>query len=106
MNTSIRSVTPIKCTTKARVVVTSGEGVQVTACPLDEDANKKYMVEVFSAGWNRKIDYQISEPPQVLSVEFLEPEDGEFSFSWLELSKMPPQGFLSKIDIFYSSYSI
>lgn len=88
LNTSIQSITPIKCTTKTRVVLTTGEGIQITACPLDDDAGNKHIVEVFSSGWNRKIDYQMVESSKVISVEFLEPEEGEFSFTWLELSKI------------------
>lgn len=97
LNTSLKSVAPNKCTTKARVVVTTGEGIQITACPMDEDSSSKYIVEVFSAGWNRKIDYETVEPSQVISVEFLEPQSGEYTFTWLELSKMPPPSLLGML---------
>lgn len=34
LNTSIESVTPDRCETKSRIVITSGEGVTIIACPL------------------------------------------------------------------------
>lgn len=102
LNTSLKSAQN-KCTTKARVVVTTGEGIQITACPLDEDSSSKHIVEVFSAGWNRGINYQASEPKQVISVEFLEPHSGEYTFTWLELSKMPPPSFLSNFSKIFSN---
>lgn len=51
-------------------------------------------MEIFSSGWNRDFGYLATDPPRVVSVEFLEAEDGDFSFSWLEMSRRPPQGLI------------
>lgn len=95
-NTSIHSSAPMKCETKARVVLTTGEGVSITACPLGQDAARKHVVEVYSSGWNSKIDFQAKFASKVVSVEFLEPEDGDYSFTWLELTRKPPQGLFGR----------
>ncbi|XP_055536271.1 uncharacterized protein LOC129724969 isoform X2 [Wyeomyia smithii] len=92
-NASLSTVTPIRCNTKARVVITNGEGVSVTACPLPDDTSHRHTVEVFSAGWTRKHPNFELEPSKVISVEFLQPDHGEYSFSWLELSKRPSASY-------------
>ncbi|XP_058836455.1 uncharacterized protein LOC131693017 isoform X2 [Topomyia yanbarensis] len=89
-NASLSTVTPIRCNTKARVVITDGEGVSITACPLPDDTGHRHVVEVFSAGWSRKHPYFGADPSKVISVEFLHPDSGPYSFSWLELSKRSP----------------
>ncbi|XP_038115047.1 uncharacterized protein LOC6050731 isoform X2 [Culex quinquefasciatus] len=92
-NTSLSTVTPIRCPTKARVVITNSEGVSVTACPLPDDTSHRHVVEVFSAGWTRKHPHFGIEPSKVISVEFLQPDNGAYSFSWLELTKRPAKSF-------------
>ncbi|XP_058457818.1 uncharacterized protein LOC131434755 isoform X2 [Malaya genurostris] len=92
-NASLSTVTPIRCNTKARVVITNSEGVSVTACPLPDDTAHRHVVEVFSAGWNRKHPNFGAEPSKAISVEFLQPENGPYSFSWLELSKRSFKSF-------------
>uniref|UniRef100_A0A1B0CN39 CUB domain-containing protein n=1 Tax=Lutzomyia longipalpis TaxID=7200 RepID=A0A1B0CN39_LUTLO len=94
VNTSMKTSATHKCTTKSRVILTTGEGVSVTACPLDSDSSRRHTIEVFSSGWNRDFSYLATDPPRVVSVEFLEAEDGDFAFSWLEMSKRPPQGLI------------
>ena len=92
--------TPVKCSTRARVVITSGEGISVTACPLSDDASSRHNVEVFSTGWARKAPFYGAEPSKVVSIEFINPDDEEYSFTWLELSKKPHAAsseFLGKI---------
>lgn len=86
-NASFSVVTPIRCHTKSRVIITNGEGISVTACPLPEDTNHRHVVEVFSAGWTRKHPFFGAEASRVVSIEFLNPEDGSYAFSWLELTK-------------------
>ncbi|XP_035794280.1 uncharacterized protein LOC118467651 isoform X1 [Anopheles albimanus] len=86
-NASFSVVTPIRCHTKSRVIITNGEGISVTACPLPEDTNHRHVVEVFSAGWSRKHPFFGAEASRVVSIEFLNPEDGSYAFSWLELTK-------------------
>ncbi|XP_059613973.1 uncharacterized protein LOC132260076 [Phlebotomus argentipes] len=94
VNTSMKTRTAENCITKARVILTTGEGLSITACPLGSDAGRRHTVEIFSSGWNRDFGYLATDPPRAVSVEFLEAEDGDFSFSWLEMSKRPPQGLI------------
>ncbi|XP_055630213.1 uncharacterized protein LOC129771009 isoform X2 [Toxorhynchites rutilus septentrionalis] len=91
-NASLSTVTPIRCNTKSRVVITNSEGVSITVCPLPDDTTHRHVVEVFSAGWTQHQPYFESEPSRVISVEFLQPDDGTYSFSWLELTRRPPPG--------------
>lgn len=67
-------------------------GFSITVCPLESDSSKRHLIEFFSAGWRQPNRIESKEPSSVVSVEFLEPDDGDFSFSWLELSKRPLQG--------------
>lgn len=97
--TMLRSISSNVCSTKARVVITTGDMVQITGCPTDSDESTNHIVEVFSAGWNKRFDFEAIEYSQVISVEYLEPEDGNFIFSWLELSKLPAQGFYGNVHI-------
>ncbi|XP_050073509.1 uncharacterized protein LOC126561419 isoform X1 [Anopheles maculipalpis] len=87
-NASFSAVTPIRCYTKSRVIITNGEGISVTACPLPEETKHRHVVEVFSAGWGRKHPFFGAEASRVVSVEFLNPDEGgHYAFSWLELTK-------------------
>lgn len=70
-------------------------GVQVTACPLDHDTSHRHVVEVFSAGWDRRNFYEEAKYSPVICVEYLEPADGNFAITWLEMSRRLPEG-LSK----------
>ncbi|XP_052859858.1 uncharacterized protein LOC128267111 [Anopheles cruzii] len=92
-NASFSAVTPIRCYTKARVIITNGEGISVTACPLPDESKHQHVVEVFSAGWGRKHPFFGPETSRVVSVEFLNPEDGQYAFSWLELTKRPTASY-------------
>uniref|UniRef100_A0A336KH36 CSON011022 protein n=1 Tax=Culicoides sonorensis TaxID=179676 RepID=A0A336KH36_CULSO len=91
-NTSIRNDTPMRCDTKGRVIITTGDGVSITACPLDHDTSHRHVVEVFSAGWNRRNIYEDNKFSPVISVEYLEPVDGNFAVTWLEMQRRLPEG--------------
>lgn len=88
----------IHCGTKTRMIVTTGEGLSVTICPIEEDdASRDQVVEIFSSGWNKKFSYLSKESPKQISVELLEPESRqELTFSWLEMSRFPIQGMFGK----------
>ncbi|XP_037908293.1 uncharacterized protein LOC119649946 isoform X2 [Hermetia illucens] len=94
MNTSLSYTLAEKCPTPARVVLTTGEGASITACPLDENSGIYEYVEIFSAGWKEKTDYEHGNPSKVISVEFLRPENGEYSFTWMEMIPRPPLGLV------------
>lgn len=88
----------VHCASRTRAIITSGEGLSVTLCPMEEDeANDEQVVEVFSSGWNRKFVYLSKESPKQISVELLEPDTRmELAFSWLEMSRSPMQGLLGE----------
>lgn len=92
-NASLSTVTPIRCNTKSRVIISNSEGVSLTACPLPDETPHRHMVEVFSAGWTHLHPHFGIEPSKVISVEFLHPDDQTYSFTWLEISKRGSQGF-------------
>ncbi|XP_029726486.2 uncharacterized protein LOC109623124 isoform X2 [Aedes albopictus] len=86
-NASLSTVTPIRCYTKSRVIISNSEGVSLTACPLPDDTPHRHMVEVFSAGWTHLHPHFGIEPSKAISIEFLHPDDQTYSFTWLEISK-------------------
>lgn len=88
----------IDCASRTRAIITTGEGLSVTLCPIEEDeASSDQVVEVFSSGWNRKFVYLSRESPKQISVELLEPDSRlEITMSWLEMSRSPIQGLYGK----------
>lgn len=92
-NASLSVTTPIRCNTKSRVIISNSEGVSLTVCPLPDDTPHRHLVEVFSAGWTHKQPYFGIEPSKVISIEFIHPDDGPYSFTWLEISKRPPPSY-------------
>jgi hypothetical protein len=56
---------------------------------MDQDTSSRHIVEVFSAGWNQKNIFEGPEMSKVISVEYVNPEEGDFAFTWLELTKKP-----------------
>ncbi|XP_054735461.1 uncharacterized protein LOC129242692 [Anastrepha obliqua] len=89
MNTTIVGTSSYRCETKARVVLTTSEGLTITACPLSPDSKAYEFVEIFSSGWNERPIYSISNRSKAISVEYLRPENGDFTFNWMELVPRP-----------------
>ncbi|XP_059217069.1 uncharacterized protein LOC106091151 isoform X2 [Stomoxys calcitrans] len=88
-NTSIAVTSSYRCETNARAVLTTSEGLTITACPLSPDSKAYEFVEIFSAGWNERPNFAIANRSKAISVEFLRPENGDFSFNWMELIPGP-----------------
>lgn len=87
----------VQCGSRTRAIITTGEGLSVTLCPLEEgDANEEDVVDVFSSGWNRKFVYLGKESAKQISVELLEPDSRELTLSWLEMSRSPMQALLGE----------
>uniref|UniRef100_W8C8T0 CUB domain-containing protein n=1 Tax=Ceratitis capitata TaxID=7213 RepID=W8C8T0_CERCA len=89
MNTTVIGTSSYRCQTKARVVLTTSEGLTITACPLSLDSNVYEYVEIFSAGWNERPIYSMANRSKAISVEYLRPENGDFTFNWMELVPRP-----------------
>lgn len=64
-------------------------GLTITACPLAPDSKSYEFVEIFSTGWNERPNFAIANRSKAISVEFLRPENGDFSFNWMELIPGP-----------------
>lgn len=64
-------------------------GLTITACPLSPDSKAYEFVEIFSAGWNERPIYSIANRSKAISVEYLRPENGDFTFNWMELVPRP-----------------
>ncbi|XP_030385378.1 uncharacterized protein LOC115632387 isoform X2 [Scaptodrosophila lebanonensis] len=78
-----------RCETKSRAVLTTAEGLSITACPLSPDSNAYEFVEIFSAGWNERPNFALVNRSKAISIEFLRPGNGEFTFNWMELAPRP-----------------
>lgn len=73
------------CITKARFVFTNGEGLSITACPLNENAAENSFVEIFSSGWDSYNDFKDVHPIRSISIEYLDPDDQDYQFTWFEM---------------------
>lgn len=72
-------------------------GLTITACPLAPDSKAYEYVEIFSAGWNERPNFAIANRSKAISVEFLRPENGDFSFNWMELIPGPTLSIAGKL---------
>lgn len=72
-------------------------GLTITACPLDPNSRTYEYVEIFSAGWNERPNFAISNRSKAISVEFLRPQNGYFSFSWMEITPRPTISIAGKL---------
>lgn len=80
-------------------------GLTITACPLAPDSKAYEYVEIFSAGWNERPNFAIANRSKAISVEFLRPENGDFSFNWMELIPGPTLSIAGKFAITASIYT-
>ncbi|KAM8710823.1 hypothetical protein ACLKA7_017451 [Drosophila subpalustris] len=78
-----------RCETKSRAVLTTSEGLTIVACPLSPDSNAYEFVEIFSSGWNERPNFALINRSKAISVEFLRPSNGEYTFNWMELVPRP-----------------
>lgn len=80
--------------TKSRVVLTNAEGTSVTACPLSENSALSDYVEMFSSGWHDQQNFKEPQFSAGISVEYINPDHEEYSFTWMEMVPRPHQGLL------------
>ncbi|XP_033240183.1 uncharacterized protein [Drosophila pseudoobscura] len=78
-----------RCETKSRAVLTTSEGLTIVACPLSPDSNGYEFVEIYSSGWNERPNFALVNRSRAISVEFLRPGNGEYTFNWMELVPRP-----------------
>lgn len=75
----------IHCSTKARFVLTNGDGLSVTACPGRENSIDNSFVEMFSSGWDNHNDFKDIRPIRSISVEYIDPDELDYQFTWFEM---------------------
>lgn len=91
--TSTRS-SSTECETKSRVILSNAEGVSITACPLSDNSAQNSYVEMFSAGWHDQHNFEEPIISRAISVEYINPDHEEYSFTWLEMVPRPPLGLV------------
>ncbi|KPU78217.1 uncharacterized protein Dana_GF10200, isoform B [Drosophila ananassae] len=89
LNTTYVHTDTWRCETKSRAVLTTSEGLTIVACPLSPDSSAYEYVEIFSSGWNERPNFALINRSRAISVEFLRPGNGEYSFNWMELVPRP-----------------
>ncbi|KAH8286094.1 hypothetical protein KR054_002518, partial [Drosophila jambulina] len=89
LNTTFVQSDTWRCETKSRAVLTTSEGLTIVACPLSPDSSAYEFVEIFSSGWNERPNFALINRSRAISVEFLRPGNGEYSFNWMELIPRP-----------------
>lgn len=93
-NASHRPQSSAHCETKARVIISNAEGVSTTACPLGDNSALSDYVEMFSAGWHDQSNFEHPQISRAVSVEYINPDHEDYSFTWLEMVPRPPMGLV------------
>lgn len=74
--------------------MTNGNGVSITACPLNENSAQNDYVELFSAGWQNFHNFKDPIPSRSISIEYIYPDQLDYTFIWLEMYPRPPLGLV------------
>lgn len=103
-NLSIKTSYYARCSTKARFILTNGEGLSVTVCPANENTVDKSFVEIFSSGWDTYNQFKEPHPVRSISVEYIDPDDEEdYTFTWFE---MVPRVSLGLVGVYHWYHTI
>lgn len=73
------------CTTKARFVLTNGDGLSITACPSSGTSAENSFVEIFSSGWETFNDFKDVHSTRSISIEYINQDDQDYQFTWFEI---------------------
>lgn len=96
------------CETNSRIILTTGNGITAISCPLSPSTRQTDYVEVFSDGWHQRDEFNYNiDPSRLISVEYIRPDDGDYTFTWLEMSPKPLLGLIgmgNKISKLYLKY--
>lgn len=57
----------------------------MTACPLSRNSARDDVVEMFSAGWQQRQQFEQPLRSRAISVEFINPDHDDYVFAWLEM---------------------
>lgn len=98
---NLKSSFAIHCPTRARFVLTNGEGLSVTACPASENSADNSFVEIFSSGWDSSNDFREIKPMRSISIEYIDPDEEDYQFTWFEMVPRVSLGLVGKCIIRY-----
>lgn len=93
----LKSSYTIHCSTKARFILTNGEGLSITACPTIENSADSSFVEIFSSGWDTYNEFKDEHPIRSISVEYMDPDDQDYQFTWFEMVPRVSLGLVGKL---------
>lgn len=77
------------------MIVTNADGTTITACPLSENSARSDYVEMFSAGWHDQHNFHEPFRSRAISVEFVNPDHEDYTFTWLEMVAKPALGLVA-----------
>lgn len=92
----LKSSYAIHCPTKARFILTNGEGLSITACPEIESTDDNNLVEIFSSGWDTYNDFKNEHPIRSISIEYMDPDDRDYQFTWFEMTPRISLGLVAE----------
>lgn len=107
----LRSYNPIKsqgisessysseCLTKARFILTNGEGLSITICPSSKISAENSFVEIFSSGWESYNDFKDIQPIRSISIEYIDPDGQDYEFTWFEITPRISLGLVGMLKI-------
>lgn len=82
---SIKTSFASDCQTSARIILTNGEGLSVTACPVSENAADSNYVDIYSSGWEDSFEQKNVVPSREISIEYLYPDRETYIVTWFEM---------------------
>lgn len=93
---SIKTSFSSECQTNARIILTNGEGLSVTACPASENAGDGNYVDIYSSGWEDSFEQRDVAPSREISIEYLYPDREEYVVTWFEMVPRVSLGLVGK----------
>lgn len=84
-NSSMKTSYSSDCQTSARIILTNGEGLSVTACPASENSAGNDYVDIYSSGWVDTFKQKEPVLPREISIEYLYPDREEYIVTWFEM---------------------
>lgn len=89
-----------ECQTSARIILTNGEGLSVTACPISDNSADDNYVDIYSSGWYDSFEQKTPVPSREISIEYLYPDREEYTVTWFE---MVPRVSLGLVGTYYKT---
>lgn len=95
---SIRTSYNRECPTRARFILTNGDGLSITVCPFSVESRSRDFVEISSAGWDEYNTFGSTPKDRSLSVEYISPDDEQdYVFTWFEIQPKTSMGLVGTL---------